>query len=91
LLDGFIATAGALVAAHLAPGVTDYLIAAHRSVEAGHQLMLDILGLKPLLNLHMRLGEGTGAALGLGLLEAGLKVYQEMATFAEAGVSGKQS
>jgi nicotinate-nucleotide--dimethylbenzimidazole phosphoribosyltransferase len=90
MLDGFIATAGALVAAHLAPAVTDYLIAAHRSVEAGHQLMLDTLGLKPLLNFQMRLGEGTGAALGLGLLEAGVKIYHEMATFAEAGVSEKQ-
>jgi nicotinate-nucleotide--dimethylbenzimidazole phosphoribosyltransferase len=91
LLDGFIATAGALVAAHLAPAVTDYLIAAHRSVEAGHQIMLDTLGLKPLLNFQLRLGEGTGAALGLGLLDAGLKIYHEMATFAEAGVAEKQS
>ncbi|MFZ5450783.1 MAG: nicotinate-nucleotide--dimethylbenzimidazole phosphoribosyltransferase [Thermodesulfobacteriota bacterium] len=90
LLDGFIATAGALVAAYLAPAVKDYLIAGHRSVEAGHQIMLDALGLKPLLNFQMRLGEGTGAALGLGLLEAGVKIYQEMATFAEAGVAGKQ-
>jgi nicotinate-nucleotide--dimethylbenzimidazole phosphoribosyltransferase len=90
LLDGFIATAGALVAARLAPAVTDYLIAAHRSVEPGHQIALDSLGLKPLLNLQMRLGEGTGAALGFGLLEAGLKIYKEMATFAEAGVAEKQ-
>jgi nicotinate-nucleotide--dimethylbenzimidazole phosphoribosyltransferase len=87
LLDGFIATAGALVAAALAPAVTDYLIAAHRSVEPGHQTVLDFLGLKPLLTLQLRLGEGTGAALGLGLLEAGCKIYREMATFAEAGVS----
>ncbi len=91
LLDGFIATAGALVAARLAPGVTDYLIAAHRSVEAGHQLMLETLGLTPLFNFQMRLGEGTGAALGMGVLEAGLKIYKEMATFGEAGVSEKQS
>jgi nicotinate-nucleotide--dimethylbenzimidazole phosphoribosyltransferase len=91
LLDGFIATAGALVAHHLAPAVSDYLIAAHRSVEAGHQLMVDALGLKPLLNFQLRLGEGTGAALGLGLLEAGVKIYHEMATFAEAGVAEKQS
>jgi nicotinate-nucleotide--dimethylbenzimidazole phosphoribosyltransferase len=89
LLDGFIATAGALVAAALAPAVTGYLIAAHRSVEPGHQLMLDHLGLKPLFNLQMRLGEGTGAALGLTLLEAGVKIYREMATFAEAGVAEK--
>jgi len=90
LLDGFIATAGALVAARLVPAVTDYLIAGHCSVEPGHHLMLDTLGLKPLLNFQMRLGEGTGAALGLGLLDAGLKIYKEMATFAEAGVAGKQ-
>jgi nicotinate-nucleotide--dimethylbenzimidazole phosphoribosyltransferase len=76
VLDGFIATAGALVAKALAPAVTDYLIAAHRSVEPGHQIMLDFLGLKPLLNLQMRLGEGTGAALGMLLLEAGLKIYR---------------
>ncbi len=74
-----------LVAQALAPAVTDYLIAAHRSVEPGHQIMLDFLGLKPLLNFQMRLGEGTGAALGLTLLEAGVRVYREMATFGEAG------
>ncbi|MBW1992763.1 MAG: nicotinate-nucleotide--dimethylbenzimidazole phosphoribosyltransferase [Deltaproteobacteria bacterium] len=87
LLDGLIATAGALVAARLAPAVIDYLIAAHRSVEPGHQIMLDTLGLSPLVNLQMHLGEGTGAVLGLGLLEAGVRVYREMATFNEAGVS----
>ncbi len=89
MLDGFIATAGALVAARLAPAAVDYLIAAHRSVEPGHQLMLDTLGLSPLLDFKMRLGEGTGAALGFTLLEAGLKIYKEMATFAEAGVADK--
>ncbi|MGP8049920.1 MAG: nicotinate-nucleotide--dimethylbenzimidazole phosphoribosyltransferase [Desulfobaccales bacterium] len=90
LLDGFIASAGALVAAALAPAVTDYLIAAHRSVEPGHQMALDYLKLNPLLHLNMRLGEGTGAALGMLLVEAGLKIYREMATFAEAGVSEKE-
>ncbi|HEY9074088.1 MAG TPA: nicotinate-nucleotide--dimethylbenzimidazole phosphoribosyltransferase [Desulfobaccales bacterium] len=90
LLDGFIATAGALVATALAPAAADYLIAAHRSVEPGHQTVLDFLGLKPLLNLNMRLGEGTGAALGMLLLEAGLKIYREMATFDEAGVCEKE-
>ena len=90
MLDGFIATAGALVAAALAPAATDYLIAAHRSVEPGHQTVLDFLKLKPLLNLNMRLGEGTGAALGMLLLEAGLRIYREMATFDEAGVSEKE-
>lgn len=88
-LDGFIATAGALVAVRLAPAAVDYLIAAHQSVEPGHQIMLDSLGLSPLLHLQMRLGEGTGAALGLTMLEAGFKIYREMATFADAGVSEK--
>lgn len=90
MLDGFIATAGALVAAALAPAAADYLIAAHRSVEPGHQTVLDFLKLKPLMNLNLRLGEGTGAALGMLLLEAGLKIYREMATFDEAGVSEKE-
>ena len=90
LLDGFIAAAGALVAVALAPAAADYLIASHRSVEPGHQTVLDFLGLKPLLNLNLRLGEGTGAALGMLLLEAGLKIYREMATFDEAGVSEKE-
>jgi nicotinate-nucleotide--dimethylbenzimidazole phosphoribosyltransferase len=90
MLDGFIATAGALVAARLAPASVDYLIAAHRSVEPGHQIMLDFLGLAPLLTLKMRLGEGTGAVLGMGLLEAGWRIYREMATFAEAGVADKK-
>lgn len=89
VLDGFIVTAGALVAARLAPAVTDYLIAAHCSVEPGHRLMLEALGLEPLLDLKLRLGEGTGAVLGFTLLEAGLKIYTEMATFAEAGVAEK--
>jgi nicotinate-nucleotide--dimethylbenzimidazole phosphoribosyltransferase len=89
LVDGFIATAGALVAARLCPAVRDYLRAAHQSAEFGHQIMLADLGLQPLLSLEMRLGEGTGAALGMGLLEAGLKIYREMATFAEAGVSNQ--
>ena len=80
----------ALVATALAPAAADYLIAAHRSVEPGHQTVLDFLGLKPLLNLNMRLGEGTGAALGMLLLEAGIRIYREMATFEEAGVSDKE-
>src|SRR4030042_2009416 len=91
VLDGFIATAGALVAKALAPTVTDYLIAAHRSVDPGHPTMLDFLGLKPLLQFQMRLGEGTGAALGLTLLEAGVRAYREMATFGEAGVADQDT
>lgn len=91
VLDGFIATAGALVATRLCPQVTEYLIAAHRSAESGHQLMLDALGLEPLLDLGLRLGEGTGAVLGIGLIEAGVKILKEMATFAEAGVTDKEA
>jgi nicotinate-nucleotide--dimethylbenzimidazole phosphoribosyltransferase len=87
ILDGFISGAGALIAVGVAPQVRDYLIAAHRSVEVGHSLVLERLGLKPLLDLDMRLGEGTGAALGISLVEAAVKVLNEMATFAEAGVS----
>ncbi|MFP3868631.1 MAG: nicotinate-nucleotide--dimethylbenzimidazole phosphoribosyltransferase [Desulfobacteraceae bacterium] len=89
VVDGFIATAAALVAVRLCPRVKDYMLAAHQSVEPGHQLMLDSLGLKPLLALGMRLGEGTGAVLGMSLVDAGLKIYKEMATFAEAGVADR--
>jgi nicotinate-nucleotide--dimethylbenzimidazole phosphoribosyltransferase len=87
VIDGFISGAGALIAAELAPQVKDYLVAAHLSVELGHRLVLERLGLTPLLNLNMRLGEGTGAALGISLVEAAVKVLNEMATFADAGVS----
>ncbi len=90
VVDGYIATAGALVAARLAPAVPDYLIAAHQSAENGHQAMLAALGLTPLLDLGLRLGEGTGAALGMGLVAAGLQIYKEMATFDEAGVSEEE-
>ncbi len=90
MVDGFIATAGALTAVRLCPAVREYLQAAHQSAEQGHQVMLAALGLRPLLQLDMRLGEGTGAALGMSLLEAGLKIYREMATFAEAGVSDQE-
>ncbi|MFQ6014334.1 MAG: nicotinate-nucleotide--dimethylbenzimidazole phosphoribosyltransferase [Anaerolineae bacterium] len=87
VIDGFISGAGALIAIGLAPQVRDYLIAAHRSVEVGHHLVLERLGLKPLFDLNLRLGEGTGAALGISLVEAAVKVLTEMATFGEAGVS----
>lgn len=86
MVDGFIATAAAMVAVRLAPACRDYLITAHCSQETGHRLMLDWLGLPPLLDLDMRLGEGTGAALGISLAEAACKLLAEMATFAEAGV-----
>lgn len=87
VIDGFISGAAALIAATLSPALTQYLIAAHLSAEAGHRLLLEYLGLKPLLNLDMRLGEGTGAALGIFLAEASARILAEMATFAEAGVS----
>jgi nicotinate-nucleotide--dimethylbenzimidazole phosphoribosyltransferase len=90
VIDGFISGAAALIAASLAPQVKPYLIASHQSVEAGHRIILEHLGLKPLLNLGLRLGEGTGAALGISLVEASLKILNEMATFAEAAVSEKK-
>jgi nicotinate-nucleotide--dimethylbenzimidazole phosphoribosyltransferase len=86
VIDGFISGAAALIAVGLAPPVKEYLIAAHVSAEAGHAAMLAYLGLKPLLSLEMRLGEGTGAALGIFLAEAGVRTLNEMATFAEAAV-----
>ncbi|HLB27954.1 MAG TPA: nicotinate-nucleotide--dimethylbenzimidazole phosphoribosyltransferase [Dehalococcoidales bacterium] len=89
VIDGFISGAAALIAVSLAPQLKDYLIAAHVSAEAGHRLMLKHLGLKPLLDLEMRLGEGTGAALGIFLSETAAHVLAEMATFAEAEVSEK--
>lgn len=91
MVDGFISTAAAMIAVTIAPQCKKYLIAAHRSRENGHMLMLEWLGLKPLLDLDMRLGEGSGAAIGISLAEAACKVLSEMATFAEAGVSEKDS
>jgi nicotinate-nucleotide--dimethylbenzimidazole phosphoribosyltransferase len=89
VIDGFISGAAALIAVSLSPAVKPYLIASHQSVEQGHRIILEHLGLKPLLNLDLRLGEGTGAALGIFLVETSLKVLNEMATFSEAGVSEK--
>src|SRR4030042_462436 len=91
VLDGFISGAAALIAASLSPQVRPYLVASHQSAEQGHQVLLEYLGLKPLLNLDLRLGEGTGAALGIFLVAASLKILDEMATFAEAGVSEKNN
>lgn len=87
VIDGLISTAGALIAYTIEPKVKDYLFAAHNSVEIGHKAMLDKMGLQPILDLNLRLGEGTGAALAMLMIEAGLKIYREMATFSEAGVS----
>ncbi len=90
VLDGFISGAAALIAVGLSPSCREYLIASHRSVECGHAAVLTRLGLKPLLDLDLRLGEGTGACLGIGLVHAALKIYSRMATFEEAGVSDSQ-
>lgn len=89
VIDGFISTAGALVACELEPKIKDYLFASHNSVERGHGAMLERMELKPFLDLGLRLGEGTGAALGISLVEAGVRIYNEMATFKDAGVSEK--
>jgi nicotinate-nucleotide--dimethylbenzimidazole phosphoribosyltransferase len=86
LLDGFITSAAALAATRIDAAVLDVLIASHRSPEPGHALVLDALGLHPLLDLELRLGEGSGAALALPLLAAALKILDEMATFESAGV-----
>jgi len=87
VIDGFISGAAALIATALAPGLSEFLIPAHVSAEKGHRLLLRHLNLKPLLDLDMRLGEGTGAALGIFLVEVAVKTLAEMATFTEAGVS----
>jgi nicotinate-nucleotide--dimethylbenzimidazole phosphoribosyltransferase len=87
VIDGFISGAAALIAVALSPALRDFLIAAHVSVEPGHQIVLKHLRLEPLLDLGMRLGEGTGAALGIYLSETAARVLAEMSTFAEAGVS----
>lgn len=89
VIDGFISTAGALVAFELNHSVRDYLFASHNSVEKGHKAMLDRMNLRPFVDLDLRLGEGTGAAIGISLVEAGVKIYNEMATFGDAGVSEK--
>lgn len=89
VLDGFISGAAALIAAGIAPGCVPYLVAAHRSVEVGHRAVLDRLRLRPLLDLDLRLGEGTGAALALPIVEAAVRAHREMATFGEAHVSGR--
>ena len=89
-LDGFISGAAALVAFGLNPAVRDYLFAGHVSVERGHQIILEKLGLSPLLNLELRLGEGTGAVLAMHIIEGALRTHGEMATFAEASVSNRE-
>jgi nicotinate-nucleotide--dimethylbenzimidazole phosphoribosyltransferase len=87
VIDGVISTAGAVIAWLLEPRVSDYLFAAHRSVEEAQSAMLSLMGLDPILDLGLRLGEGTGCALAMPIIEAGAKVIRQMATFEEAGVS----
>lgn len=87
LVDGFISGAAALVATSLAPAAKNYLIGSHLSAEPGHKKMLEIMGLDSVLHMDMRLGEGTGAALGMTVVDAALKILKEMATFEDAGVS----
>ncbi|MCX5806194.1 MAG: nicotinate-nucleotide--dimethylbenzimidazole phosphoribosyltransferase [Proteobacteria bacterium] len=87
VVDGFISTAGALIAYAIEPAAANYMFAAHNSIEIGHKIILDAMGLRPILDLDLRLGEGTGAALAMFIIEGGLKIYREMATFDEAGVS----
>jgi nicotinate-nucleotide--dimethylbenzimidazole phosphoribosyltransferase len=90
VIDGFISGAGALIAEALAPASKNYMIASHCSVEKGHRIVLEKLGISPLFNFDMRLGEGTGAAIGIGIAEAAVKILNEMATFDQAGVSQKK-
>lgn len=89
MIDGFISTAGALIAQALCPSVTDYLFAGHQSEEPGHKRMLRHLGLSPILDLGMRLGEGTGGALAMSILQGAVRVFNEVMTFEQAGVAGK--
>ncbi len=87
LIDGIISGAAALTAYRFAPPAGQYMLASHLSAERGHRTELDLIGLQPLLEFDMRLGEGTGAALAMDIVDASIKIIREMATFAEAGVS----
>jgi nicotinate-nucleotide--dimethylbenzimidazole phosphoribosyltransferase len=90
IVDGVISTAGALIAAGICPAAKEYMIAGHKSVEPGQIKMLEYLGLSPLLDLGMRLGEGTGAVVAMAVVDSAAAVIRDVATFAEAGVSGKE-
>ena len=90
VIDGFISGAAALIAFKIEPKVKDYMIAAHKSQEGGHKIILEHIGLRPLLDLDLRLGEGTGGALGIGLADAAIKILTQMATFKSANVSEKK-
>jgi nicotinate-nucleotide--dimethylbenzimidazole phosphoribosyltransferase len=88
VVDGFISTAAAAIAFKIEPRVREYFFAGHQSMEPGHKILLDLLGLHPILSLNMRLGEGTGAVLAMPVIESAMCLYNEMATFTSAGVSG---
>jgi nicotinate-nucleotide--dimethylbenzimidazole phosphoribosyltransferase len=89
VIDGFIATAAAAIAQKIRPGLSDYMFFGHCSAEGGHSIVLEWLGVRPIFNLGMRLGEGTGAALAMKTIESALALFHQMATFTSAGVSGK--
>jgi nicotinate-nucleotide--dimethylbenzimidazole phosphoribosyltransferase len=91
IVDGVIAAAALVSAAAMCPAILDYTIAGHRSAEPGSQAALSFLGLRPLLTLDLRLGEGTGACLALPLVQAAARVLQEMSTFDQAGVTSKDA
>jgi nicotinate-nucleotide--dimethylbenzimidazole phosphoribosyltransferase len=91
VIDGFISTAGALIACTLCPTIGDYIFSGHCSEESGHRSMLNHLKLEPILDLGMRLGEGTGGALAMSVMEGAVRVFKEVLTFAEAGVADKES
>jgi len=91
VMDGFISTAGAAIAYAMEPRVKEILFAGHVSQECGHRVLLDFIGIDPILNLRMRLGEGTGAVLAMTIIEAAVSLFNEMATFSSAGVSGRDS
>lgn len=91
VIDGFISTAGALIAQAISPKVVDYIFAGHQSEEPGHRIMLRHLGLQPILDLGMRLGEGTGGAMAMSIIDGAVKVFNEVLTFEEAGVPEKNA
>lgn len=86
VVDGFISSAGALIAARLGPNSVDFMIGSHCSAEYAHRTMLEVIGLRPMLDMKMRLGEGSGAALTMTIIDAALKVLHEMATFEDIGI-----
>lgn len=90
VVDGFISTSGAVAACAICPAVREYIVFSHLSQERGHRVIMQTLKARPVLDLDMRLGEGTGAAVAMSIVEAAVKIYNEMATFSGAGVSQKE-